>query len=385
MESSETENIADAANAREQMLIATQADEEKNLSQALSAYRKVLRRFPQSDQAPEAAFRIGELEEQRGDFQRAFKAYQTYVENYPSGTRFSAAIENQFKIATLYLEGERQRLLGIPTLPSLDKARSMFEDIITAAPYTDFAPLAQFNIGLTHERQKNLTAAILAYQTVLDRYPNSDVADDAQYQIAYVWYHQARYGSYDRTTADKAREAFEDFLIRFPDSEKVPQAEENLKVLTTAHTTNALEVAKFYDKQKKYKAAVIYYNEVIRQNPDSEGADTARTRIDELRSLVGDDALMAGPERAESGETARIRRRLQSQIDTAARPDFVGPPIPEVEPDELPPAEPAFRVSPDDIAPLPPPVTPDLPEDSSLFPPETTSDTTPDTTSSPSE
>ncbi len=71
-------------------------------------------------------------------------------------------------------------------------------------------------------------------------------------------------------------------------------------------------IAKFYDWSKDYKAAIIYYNDVVRKQPKTPDADLAKTRIEELRSQFGDDVLRVGSERAESGEKLALRRRLAS-------------------------------------------------------------------------
>ena len=63
----------------------------------------------------------------------------------------------------------------------------MYEAILKNAPYSIYAPITQFNLGLAFERQKAIKQARDAYQTVLDKYPNSDVCDDALYQIAYIY------------------------------------------------------------------------------------------------------------------------------------------------------------------------------------------------------
>ncbi len=352
--------IADAAGAREQLEIARSNESDGRLGAALSAYRKVTRRFPETEQAQEAQFKMGELYEKGGDFAKAFDAYQKLIEEYPGTEKYDEAMAGQFKIATLYLEGERQRVFGVPLLPSMLKAQEMFEAVIKNGPFTEYAPVSQFNIGLALQKQNEAGRAIAAFQTVIDRYPDSDIADDAQYQIAYIWLQQARRGSYDQTVAQKAKEAFQDFLLRYPESEKVPQAEENLKLLEGRRTESAFEIARFYDKSKQYKAAVIYYNQVLQQEPDSEAGEQARQRIDEIRSMVGEEALVVGVERAETGSMARSRQRMQAELDTAARADYVGPPSPIV-PDELPPEQPRLRTSPQDVAPLPPAVEPDLP------------------------
>ncbi len=330
------------------------------LKKSLSAYRIVVRKWPTSDAAAKAQFSYASVLERLESSDKAFEEYQKYLKNYPRGQEFDAAVEAQFKIAGLFLEGRRQRLLGVPTFPSMQRAQTMFESIVATAPYSQWAPRAQFSIGQALEKQGAPAKAVEAYQTVVVRYPNDAIADDAQYQIGFVYLTQARQGSYDQRAADKAQEAFEDFMARYPDSEKVPQAKENLASLTKRETKGSLEIARFYDKQKNYKAAVIYYNDVIRQQPGSPESDVAKSRIAELKSQVGEDVLRAGPERAETGATAVKRRRTRGQVDTAARPDYAGPPV--IVPDEVEPERPRLRTSPTDIGPVPA-VEPPLPSE----------------------
>src|SRR5262245_7287618 len=50
-------------------------------------------------------------------------------------------------------------------------------------------------------------------------------------------------------------------------------------VRPTGQTSNSYKVAKFCDKQKYYRAAVIYYNKVIREQPGSQESNEAKKRI----------------------------------------------------------------------------------------------------------
>jgi outer membrane protein assembly factor BamD len=137
----------------------------------------------------------------------------------------------------------------------------------------------------------------------------------------------------------------------------VPQARENLKSLQGGQTKNALSIAKYYDKQKQYKAAVIYYNDVLQQQPGSADSEVAKARIAQLKELVGEDSLRAGPEKAETGEKAAARRKLQAKVDVASRPDYVGPPVKLAQqptaPVETAPGRPKLRTSSDTIGPIP--------------------------------
>ena len=203
---------------------------------------------------------------------------------------------------------------------------------------------------------------IAAYQQVVSKYPGDPIADDALYQVGYVRLRDYRQGSNDRASAAKAREAFEDFINRYPNSEKVPQARENLKTLEGGQTKSVLDIAKFYDRTKQYKAAVIYYNDVIKQQPDSPDAEVAKKRIAALKEQFGEEALQSGPERAETGERAVARRKLQAKVDTASRPDYVGPPVVIAEQKvETAPARPQLRTSPGSIGPAVEPPLPGAP------------------------
>src|SRR6202043_2466140 len=88
----------------------------------------------------------------------------------------------------------------------------------------------------------------------------------------------------------------QDYLFRYPNTEKAPQARANLQQLEHKSTSSSFDVARFYDKQKAYRAAVIYYNEVIRQQPGSAESERAKRRIDQLRAKLGDKVVQAALE-----------------------------------------------------------------------------------------
>ena len=363
------------SSAAEQMRKAEAFEAEGNQKAALNTYRVLVKQFGLSALAPKAQRKIGVLLEKSGDPSKGFDAYSTYLEKYPRGEDFDPVVESMFRIAKLFLEGEKsKKLLGIPVGGSVDRAEEMFGAILKRAPYSRWAPVAQFNIGQANERQGKYPEAIAAYQAVVSRYPGDAIADDAQYQVGYVLLKEYRDGSYDRASAQKAREAFEDFVNRYPESEKVPQARENMAMLEGGSTKGSLDIARYYDKTKQYKAAVIYYNEVIKRQPDSPESGIAKARIEELKQKLGEDALRAGPERAETGTKAATRRRLQARVDTVSRPDYVGPPVKvAVAPEpsvSTAPGRPRLRTSPETIGPVSPvepplpsaPLKPDLPD-----------------------
>jgi outer membrane protein assembly factor BamD len=340
--------------AQELATIAEKAEKNGDLKRAIKIYSKLLKRYRHDRLAPEASFRIGVLQEQRNDYLRAAGAYRYLVENYPQSPHFDEAIEGQFRIAELFLAGKKRKILGVTVSNMLDAAVEIFASVVRTAPYGKYTARAQFGIGLAREKQGQAEAALSAYQAVIDKFPNEPVAVDAQYQIGYLWYAAARAGTKDPNAVTKAKTGFQDFLYRYPHSEKAPQARENLARLENKATRDSFGIAKFYDKRKNYRAAVIYYNDVIRQQPGSAQGDEAKRRIDQLRAKIGDAAV-------KEIEVAANAPKKKSRNMAEAGESREGAP--------------AMRASPTDVAPLPPPEA-----DVSLPPPASLA---PDTTTAP--
>jgi outer membrane protein assembly factor BamD len=286
--SDESGSDVSASSSRDQLELAHKLGAQGEKDSALKAYKGLLRRWPLSFFAPEAQFRVGKILEDSGDFYNAFQAFQKMVTKYPSSDYFEQALGEQYRIANLYLAGEPQRIWKIPVGPSMDRTVEMYDRIIKNAPYGTYGPQCQFKIGLARENQRRYTDAVDAYQKVIDNYPTSDVAADAQYQIGYAWMRSSMAGDYDLGAAQKATEAFQDYLVRYPTSDKAEQAQENIAHLGLRQTKGAFDIAEFYEREHPpdRRAAYIYYNEVVRENPNSAEAQKAKKRISELRPLV---------------------------------------------------------------------------------------------------
>jgi outer membrane protein assembly factor BamD len=284
--SDESGGDVSASSSRDQLDVAHKLEAQGQRDAALRAYKALLRRWPLSFFAPEAQYRCGKILEDQGDFYNAFQAFQKMVTKYPSSDYFSQALNEQYRIANLFLAGEPQRIWKIPVGPSMVRTIEMYNRIIKNAPYGDYAPQCQFNIGIADEKQRKFTDAVDAYQLVLDNYPTSSVAANAQYQIGYAWMKSSISGDYDMGAAKKAVDAFQDYLVRYPNSDKSVQAQENIRRLGQKQTQGAFDIAKFYETQHQTRAAFIYYNEVLREDPNSEQAVQAKKRIADLRPMV---------------------------------------------------------------------------------------------------
>ncbi len=85
---------------------------------------------------------------------------------------------------------------------------------------------------------------------------------------------------YDQGATKEAKQKFEEFVQEHPDAVLSRQAEENIRRLKEQEADSAYKTAAFYEKQKDYKAAEIYYNDVIDNYPDTNWAAKAVARLE---------------------------------------------------------------------------------------------------------
>jgi outer membrane protein assembly factor BamD len=275
--------------AEDQLEVAKNAFEEGNYRVAVKASRRVVRAWPLSDFAPEAQYILARSYEARGLDERAFQEYQKVLEKYPQSENYEEILERQFAIANRYLDGQWFKLWGvIPFFPSMDKTSDMFEKVIKNGPHSEIAPQAQMNIGVAREKQSEFPKAVQAYETAADRYhDNEKVAADALYKAGIAYHKQAQTAEYDQSVAGRAIGTFTDFAILYPNDPRVPEAQQIISSLRSEQARGSFDIARFYEKRKRWEGALVYYNEVLVKDPNSPYAAQARQRIEALQIRLG--------------------------------------------------------------------------------------------------
>jgi len=280
--------VTTATNPADQLKVAQGLQAKKNYRGAIDAYRRVIGRWPQSSSAQDAQFGLAECLGAIDYYYQAFKEYQKLLEKHPNSPRFDTVLQRQFEIGNLFLAGERQKAWGVRWFPSIDRAIEVFEIVVKNGPYSKVAVEAQFRIGLAYEKQKDYLAAVHAYEKLLERYPKDPLAESAQFQIGYAYKEESQRSEYDQNAANQAIAAFSDFLLRYPASEKVSPAQRYLVALKDEQAKGLYNIGRFYEKNQRYKSALIYYNDVIEKNPASGWATQAKEKVARLTPLAAE-------------------------------------------------------------------------------------------------
>jgi outer membrane protein assembly factor BamD (BamD/ComL family) len=279
--------------AEDQLQVAREAFDAGNRSLAKRAARRVVNVWPLSDYAPEAQYLMGRIHEEDGKLERAFKAYQRVLERYPKHENYEEILGRQFAIATRYLEGEWFRLWGyIPTGPSRARTAELFEQIIAVGPYSSVAPQSQLNVGnawispelgVLPVQKENYEKAVVAFSRAADMYRDQqEIAAEGMFRTGEAYYNRARSADYDQSVADKAIATFSDFITLHPREPRVDEAQRMMDDLRSEQARGNFEIARFYEFRGNRMGALIYYNEVLRKDRNSEYGQRARERIDSL-------------------------------------------------------------------------------------------------------
>ncbi len=255
----------------------------KDYKQALQEYRKLIKHYPRSHQAPTAQFNIGLCFESLDKLYEAFTEYQVVIDKYPFSDLSKEIVKKQYDIGVQFLEGKKERGKFVTVvLGSNHNVIEVFDMVIKNDPYGKYASSAQYKIGLFFKGRQLYQEARDAFEQVINDYPDSEWVKPAKYQIALADANRSSDAQYDQRVTQAAVQEFEDFLEDNPDAELSEKAQEQIQGLNEKEAENNFVVAVFYEKQKKYNAAKVYYNTVINDFSNTKWAAKA---LENLRGL----------------------------------------------------------------------------------------------------
>jgi len=249
---------------QEQLQVGVDLYEAKEYKDAIREFEKLLKHYPRSRQAPDAQYHIGLCNEHQDKPSHAFKEYQKVIDRYPFSELAADIVQKQYNIGLKLLEGNLNRSKFVDAITGADyNVIDVFKAVIKNAPYGDLAAPAQYKIGLYLQEKKLLQEARDEFEKLMNDYPDSEWAKAAQYQIALVDAQRSTDAQYDQKITQAAVEGFEGFVKEYPGAELSSQAKEEIQQLREKEAENSFVIAEFYEKQKNYKAARIYYQVVV--------------------------------------------------------------------------------------------------------------------------
>jgi len=263
---------------KEQFEYALSLYDKKNYKEAKVEFGKLLKQFPKSLEAAESQYYLGLIDQEQGNLYEAYLAYQKIIDKYPFSERIPQIIEYEYKIAERFMAGEKRKTMGL-NLPVENPAIEIFTKVIENSTYGPLASAAQYKLGLVLKGLGKYYEAEDAFNKVITNYPDSEWREAAKFQIASCRAAVSKGPSYDQGATKEAKEKFEEFVKEHPDATLSGDAQNNIERLNEQEAEGSYKIGRFYEKQKAYEAARIYYNEVINNYSKSTWAARALERL----------------------------------------------------------------------------------------------------------
>ncbi len=251
---------------------------EKKYNDSLREFKKLLKAYPKSFEASEAQYYLGLIEEEQDNLYEAFQAYQGVIDKYPFSERIKEIVEKEYNIAEKFIAGYKRKALGI-TLPVENPAIEILTKVVENSTYGALAPRAEYKLGLVLKGLQRYYEAEDAFNKVIANYPDSEWAEPSKFQVATCRAAVSRGPEYDQGAMQDAKKKFEEFLREHPDAVLSKDAEQNINALNEKEAAASYSIAVFYEKQKAYKAAKVYYDNIINNYPQSTQATKALERL----------------------------------------------------------------------------------------------------------
>lgn len=236
---------------------------------AAKDFRAVYAKYPLCPVAETSAYRHATILERQGKLLEAFDAYDIVIRKYPACPNYAQAIKSQETIAHQAAQGHiTNSFIGIKSRIDVKRSVSMLAGVRDNAPRAASADKAQFTIGEVYQTRSSGEAdsarAISAYRKLTRDYPDSQYAPEGQYRIGQILLDAAKKGNQDSANLDRARRAFDDVLIRYPNSKRASDAKTQIAKLTSGNLQRSYSVAEFYRKKGQTASALFYYRETVK-------------------------------------------------------------------------------------------------------------------------
>jgi len=197
-------------------------------------------------------------------------------------------------------------------------AREFFKQVTETYKQSPIRPDAKLGLGDTYLGEgssESLVLSIAEFQEFLSFYPTHPRADYARYKLGLAHFRQMRAPQRDQTETRDAIREFETFIVRYPNSELMPEVKSKLREAKDRVSEAEFEVGRFYYRIKWYPGAIDRLSALLKEDPEFTSRDEAYYYLGEALSVVGRKAealplyekLVAEFEKSEYLEEAKKR------------------------------------------------------------------------------
>ena len=277
--------------AEKLMAEAQEYQKEGKIRKARNVLKEIARYHALSPNAPQARFMLGKSYESTEDYRDAFKEYSKLIDRYPQADLYAEALNRQLAMA---MDGASGRM-KVPVFWGAWETTmepivviNWLREIVSKAPYNDMAATASSILAKYLVDQERPEEARKEYALLVEKYPDSRYAPESQLMVAKLWADSHTRGDNNLVNLSNAREAYEEFNLRFPNHAEASKALSEAANMEKLMVNQQLEVGRYYlERSNEYTSAMFCFEDVIRQKEvNPEAAAEAEKLLKKARILA---------------------------------------------------------------------------------------------------
>lgn len=278
--------VADALLAEAKVLQA-----EGRMAKSRKPLKEIAQYHKLAPNAAEARYMLGRSYEATQDYRDAFKEYGKLIDRYPQSDLYADALNHQLAMAMDAATGKMEVpvLWGAwTTTMESGVVVKWLREIVEKAPYNDMAATASSILAKYLVDMERPEEARLEYARLVEKYPDSRYAPEAQLMVAQLWADSHTRGDNNLVNLSNAREAYEEFTLRFPKHAEAQKALSEASNMERLMIQQQLEVGRYYlERSKEYTSAIFCFEDVIRQkSTNPEAAKEAEALLAKAKSAA---------------------------------------------------------------------------------------------------
>ncbi len=183
----------------------------------------------------------------------------------------------------LYNEG----LFLLNNKQQYEDAAKKFDEVDRQNPYSDWARKALLLSAFAYYQAQKYDECINAAKRYVTLHPGSSDAAYAQYLIGASYYDQILDVNHDQARADKAINALEEVVRKYPDTEYAVGAKKKINLARDQLAGKEMEVGRFYMKKRDFTGAINRFKVVVTQYQTTREVEEALERLTEAYVSLG--------------------------------------------------------------------------------------------------
>lgn len=149
-------------------------------------------------------------------------------------------------------------------------AKSLFDEVVNVMKGSEKGETALFLYAYCHYKMHDYTMGAYYFELFYNTYPFAEKTEEAYFMAAQCYYKESPRPSLDQTSTRRAITAMQTYINKYPQSERIAEANQVISELRQKLEQKSYENAKLYYKLGEYQAATITLKNSLKEYPDTK-------------------------------------------------------------------------------------------------------------------